>query len=338
DLDHTLHSGVLGEDGIDGVELTPGHIALQQYIKGLQERGIFVALVSRNEREDVEALFAKRSDYPLKWDDFSAIEVSWGDKGDAIARIAKALRIAVDAVVFVDDNPGELASVSMRLSNVHTIYAHADAEMTRRALHFYPGLWRWAVSADDAKRIQDLKAMAEREALAENVADPAEYFRSLQVALSYRHNPQAQLNRLADLCVKTNQFNLAVRRFNQAELQERMLSGDACVSSVQLSDRLSDSGVIAVIVAERSGSKLIVEELCISCRAMGRKLEDTIVIQAIHDMPIFAGSTEVAFRVQEAPRNQPATKWLADFIGEPLPLSPGLYSVNAEKIRDFNAI
>lgn len=338
DLDHTLHSGVLGEDGIDGVVLTPEHVELQKYVKSLQERGIFIALVSRNERADVEALFAKRSDYPLKWDDFSAIEVSWGDKGDAIARIAKSLRIAVDAVVFVDDNPGELASVAMRLNNVHTIYAHADAAMTRRALHYYPGLWRWAVSADDAKRIQDLKAMAEREALAESAVDPAEYFRSLQVSLGYRHNPQSQLNRLADLCVKTNQFNLAVRRFNQAELQDRMAGTDACVSSVQLSDRLSDSGVIAVIVAERTDQKLIVEELCISCRAMGRKLEDTIVIHAIREMPIFSGCTEVLFRVQEAPRNQPATTWLADFMGISLPLQPGLHAVSAEKIISFSAI
>lgn len=335
DLDHTLHAGVLGEEGIQGVQLSPGHEALQNYVKGLQQRGVFVALVSRNERADVEALFAQRQDYPLRWEDFSATEVSWGDKAAAVERIAKALRIAADAVLFVDDNPGELASVTMQLPSVHAVYAHPDATLTCRAIHYYPGLWRWKVESDDAKRIQDLKANAERDALAEHATDPAEYFRSLQVSLVYRIDPVAQLTRLADLCNKTNQFNLAMRRFNQAEVAERLERRDACIASVQLSDRLSDSGVIAVIVAERQGERLLVEELCVSCRAMGRQLEDTIILEALRRMPIFAGCQELAFRVAHGPRNQPALDWLARLLGCDDHPEAGLHNVPAQFVRDF---
>ena len=335
DLDNTLHAGVLGEDGIEGVQLTPAHAAFQNFLKALRQRGIFIALLSRNERMDVEALFAQRDDYPLRWDDFSATEISWDDKAVALERIARALRVATDAILFVDDNPGELASVSAQLHGVHTVYADLDASLTQRTVEYYPGLWRWRVEADDAKRIQDMKANAERETLLTEMSDPSDYFRSLQVVLVLRHKPLDQLGRLADLCGKTNQFNLAMRRFNQAEIAERLDRSDACVTSVQMKDRLSDSGVIAVIVAERDGERLVIEELCISCRAMGRQLEDTLILAAIRDMPLFAGCREVALHVRHGPRNQPALDWLARLLRNDTRPEPGLHSIPAKLLLDF---
>jgi FkbH-like protein len=146
------------------------------------------------------------------------------------------------------------------------------------------------------------------------------------------------LSRLADLCNKTNQFNLALRRFNHAELAAHMSREDACVTSVELTDRFSESGVIAVVVAERKGDQLVVEELCVSCRALGRQLESTIVLLALRDMPVFGsrgGCREVVFRVQQGPRNQPALEWLArllDYTAEPL---PGLHALPAQRVADF---
>jgi len=335
DLDNTLHIGVLGEDGIQGVQLTPEHRTFQDFIKSLQQRGIFIALVSRNERADVEALFAKRDDYPMRWDDFSAIEISWGDKASAIARIADALRIAPDSILFVDDNPGELAGIVAQLPQVHTVYAHTDANLTQRVVEHYPGVWRWKTETEDANRFQDVKANIEREALSVKIPDPTDYFRSLQVALVYRYTPFEQLGRLADLCNKTNQFNLAMRRFNETEVAERLDRANTCIASVQLKDRLSDSGVIAVIVAERDHERLLVEELCVSCRAMGRQLENTILLQAIRDMPLFAGCQEVAFRVRHGSRNQPALEWLAQLLGSDAPPNPGLHQISADRLREF---
>ena len=335
DLDNTLHAGVLGEDGIQGVQLTPAHQALQHFIKSLQQRGIFIALLSRNEPIDVEALFAQRDDYPLRWDDFSVTEISWGDKAAAINRIAKALRVAADSILFVDDNPGELASVAAKLPQVHTVYARPDAGQTQRAIEYYPGLWRWKVEADDTKRVQDMKANAEREEILTEMTDPSDYFRSLQVTLILRHDPLDQLSRLTDLCSKTNQFNLAIRRFNQVEIAERMGRSDACVASVQMKDRLSDSGVIAAIVAERDGERLVIEELCISCRAMGRQSEDTLILAVIRDMPLFAGCSEVVFRVQHGPRNQPALDWLTRLLRSDTRPEPGLHTIPAERLQDF---
>lgn len=339
DLDNTLHRGILGEDGIQGVELTPQHIALQQSIKALQQRGIFLALVSRNEHVDVEALFAQRTDYPLRWDDFTVTEVSWGDKASAIARAASALRISPDAVLFIDDNIGELASVTSQLPNVHAIHAHENAELTQRAMEYYPGLWRWKVTADDVKRNQDMKANALRESLLAEAADPEEYLRNLQVALVFNNHPGEHLPRLADLCKKTNQFNLAMRRFTQSELTERHQSAQANVSCVQLKDRLSDSGIIAVIVAERHANDLVIEELCISCRALGRQLEDTIILWSIRNMPQLEGAETVSFRVTHGPRNQPAIQWLAKHLGmDAENIAEGLHALPSSLIEQFTPV
>lgn len=338
DLDNTLHAGVLGEDGVDGVVITEDHKIFQLFIKEQQQRGVFIALVSRNEHADVEALFTRREDFPLRWDDFSAIEVSWGHKADALQRIAQKLRISTDAILFVDDNPGELAAVTQQLTKLQTLHADSCAELTRSSLEYYPGLWRWKQEADDTKRIMDLKANVQREAIALSHTDPNEYLRSLQVTLTHFWNARQQLGRLSDLCRKTNQFNLSIRRFSEAELSDRMHRPDACVASVQLSDRLSDSGIIAVIVAERSGSHLIVEEVCISCRAMGRQLENDIILHALRQMPIWAGCKEVEFRVRYGERNQPAIDWLKNlFQKSPVSLqSDQTYSIPADELEKIS--
>ena len=343
DLDHTLHAGVLGEDGVDGVQLTPAHASLQRMLRGLRERGVFLALVSRNEPADVHALFEQRSDYPLRWDDFAVTEVSWGDKAGAIARIARQLRIAPEAVLYVDDNPGELLAVATGLPAVHQVPAAADAAVTERAVANYPGLWRWAVGSDDAKRVVDMAMNAERGRLAlehDRHAGHTErdaYFRELQVRLHIRVDDLSLLPRLGELARKTNQFNLSLSRLPESTMAERMADPAAGVAAVSLSDRLSDSGVVAVVVARRDGGSLLVEELSISCRAMGRRMEDAMVLHALRAMPIFAGCEQLVFEVAEGPRNTPARDWLASLLNLPSPLPAGRHALTAARVQAFAA-
>lgn len=335
DLDYTLHLGVIAEDGSQGVKLTDAHKNLQIFLKSLQKRGIFIALVSRNEKSDVQSLFVHRQDYPLRWTDFSAVEISWGDKADSIRRVADILRISYDAMLFVDDNIGELINVYTKIPQIHTIHASSDPNLTQRTLENYPGLWRWKVELDDKKRLKDLRANSERDLFLASTSSVDDYFRSLQVSLVYRYNPLDQITRLADLCNKTNQFNLAINRFNQAYIASYIQSDTMSVCSVQLKDRLSDSGIIAVIVARRKDEELLIEELCISCRALGRKLEDAIILGAIRGMEIFQDCKRVVFSVQHGSRNQPAVNWLKKLIEcKEYPVT-GLHSVPSEKINAF---
>lgn len=310
DLDNTLHQGVLGEDGVRGVVLTEGHLDLQSHLKSLRESGVFLALVSRNELEDVEALFREREDFPLKWSDFSATEISWGAKPEALKKIAQKLRIGTDAILFIDDNPGEVAAVAGALPDIRTLHAKPEPQETLCALGLYPGLWRWAVGSDDLKRVEDLNASAERDILRSSAADPEEYLRSLQISLTYRVDPVEQVPRLADLSRKTNQFNLALQRYDDASLARLIDSKDASIVSVALKDRLSDAGVIALVVGVHGSDTLRIREICVSCRALGRELEHAIVIGAIRSIPGAETCRKVTFDVEYAPRNQPALEWL----------------------------
>ena len=316
DLDDTLYEGVLGEDGPAGVELAPGHRLLQERLAQLRRQGVLLALISRNELEDVRQLFESRTDFPLRLEDFSAVEVSWGHKPDALRRIAALLRIGTDAMVFVDDNPGELASVASSLHSF-TLHARPDGSETVAALDNVAGLWRWKQQAEDAFRAGDLRAAQVRDELAQSSASPGEYLRSLRIRLGYLVNPLDHLARVHELGQKTNQFTLALRRFGEAELAARMKGESAGVVAIRLSDRLSDSGIVAFLVGAWQADTLRIEELCVSCRALGRHLEDPMLARAILLLADGKPIRRVVFDVNPGPRNGPALDWLQRFGGVP---------------------
>ncbi len=280
DLDHTLYSGVLGEDGPSGIVLTKEHRSLQESLCALSKQGILLAVVSRNEREDVDELFRSRSDFPLKSHHISSWQVSWGDKARAIRQAAQELRIGTDAFLFIDDNPGEIAAVSGQLPTTRLLFAGFSPANTVAALRNFPALWPSELSETDALRAGDLAANAMRENLAEALS-PLEYLKSLDVKLTCALDSRQDLGRLRDICAKTNQFNLALARLDELQIGEYIDAADRHVVHVRLADRLTDSGSVAALFARREGKALVVEELCISCRAMGRMLEDIIVTEAV---------------------------------------------------------
>ena len=206
----------------------------------------------------------------MRREHFSARAIGWGDKALGIEQVAGSLRIGIDAVAFIDDNPGELAAVATRWPGLQTIHAEEDAGATRRLLDWYPGLWAWSVGEADALRVADLGAAAVRAREMEASADPREYLESLQVRLDFAANPRAQLGRLVELSQKTNQFNLNLGRIGEVDMAGRLGDRGHRVVSIRLRDRLADSGIIGLICGRREGDALVIDELCISCRALGR--------------------------------------------------------------------
>ncbi|CAA9510071.1 MAG: HAD-superfamily phosphatase, subfamily IIIC [uncultured Sphingomonas sp.] len=328
DLDNTLYDGVLGEDGPDGVRLTAVHAALQQRIVELGREGVFVALCSRNEPGDVQELFAVRTDFPLRPEHVAATEVSWAPKAEAVRRIAASLRIGTDAILFVDDNPGELASVAAAVPDVHTLYAGPTGEDSVAALEWYPRLFRWRENEADALRARDLSSSRAREKLAAATPDKSEYLRSLGVRLQFTRNVRQEFERLASLSNKTNQFNLSMNRFSLVDLTRFLAAPETSAIGIRLSDRLSDSGIIAVMLTRRDGEALVVEEFCISCRALGRDLEDVMAAEAISCAAAeLDGIRHLKFRPVVGPRNQPARDWLARFTDATEPDAEGWVTV-----------
>jgi FkbH-like protein len=312
DLDQTLYEGVLGEDGFQ-VRLSAGHAALQSALKSLKASGLFLGVVSKNTREDVEALFAARADFPLKLADFSAVEIGWGSKSDAIRRACVQLRIDPSAIVFIDDNPGEMLEVAAHLPEVGLIHAAQDVEQTCRNLDFFPGIWTWGVSHADMIRVADLNAVIQRRNIGLQAADKTAYLRELAPELEIWIRPVALRDRLHELSNKTNQFNLSLSRLDEVTVDAYLQHPDKFAVAVGLSDRLTDSGVVAAMFGSIKDGEITVEEWVISCRALGRELEGLIAASALRALA--PDTKKATFRYKSGPRNSPGLDWLAKSSG-----------------------
>jgi FkbH-like protein len=314
DLDNTLYAGVLGEDGPAGLELTPHHLDLQRKLLGLRDQGLFLALASRNEAMDVDRLFAERPDLPLRPEHFSARSIAFRSKAQGIREIAAALRIAPDAMLLVDDNPGEIAAVAIEVPGVKMLHA-ADAGLAARALDQYPGLHGFAPGQDDSRRVADLAAAEERARAASAAESPEAYLRSLGVVLTFATNAPSHLERMAELSNKTNQFNSAFLRLTEAQVARRLADPQCRTISIALRDRLSDSGIVGVLFLRREPPALVVEEIVVSCRALGRNIEHLMVTEALRLTLQDLSAQEIHFAFKEGPRNGPARAFLAEYTG-----------------------
>ena len=317
DLDQTLYEGVLGEDGPEGVRLTPGYEALQQKCRDLKESGLFLALVSKNEREDVEALFQKRRDFPLRWEDFSAVQIGWGGKSAALHQIAADLHIGVDAILFVDDNPGELAQVGAAIPELPLLHA-SNPEVVLRGLELVPNLAVVSQTATDLIRVADMAAERERAAARMASVDPQSYLRSLQIRVELRWNEAQERVRIHEIANKTNQFILSLWRPTEAEIERFLAQPDAGVVTFYLSDRLSNSGNVGAAFFRRESDDLHVLEVCVSCRALGRGIEDLVLSRAIDLAQQHLGGNRVVVHHKTGPRNGPGLAWLSSLVEEAL--------------------
>ena len=313
DLDNTLYKGVLGEDGINGIELTEGHKHLQQLLKEKAKEGWFLCVASKNEKQDVIEMFDKRGDFPLQKEDFTAIEASWDDKPTSMQKILKTLNIGVDSVLLVDDNLGEQAQMIARFPNIKALHALDDAELTCNMLSFYPGLLKFGMKAEDAIRSEDVKANAERQQL-QSTLSKEDYIRSLEMKLTFNVDVKEYAPRISELANKTNQFIFGYQRYDLPMVEKLMQDKDAVVISVILSDKLSDSGTIAVCVGKKQNDIFLVEECFVSCRALGRGIDDVIVLGMIKLAADELGTSKLEVVFKKGERNTPAANFVKTYL------------------------
>lgn len=317
DFDNTLYHGVLGEDGVDGVELTPAHIQLQTQLKELSKQGYFLCAASKNQLEDVELLLEKRLDFPLKKEDFTKLCVSWSPKADSIAQLAKYLNIHTNSMVFIDDNIGELMAVQADHPEIHLIQAYEDAAITAETLKWYPGLLRLNTTTEDSVRKVDTIANEQRRKL-QGQLSKEDYIRSLQLKLTFTHTDVEHQMRIAELSNKTNQFIFNYMRYSQDDIAIRMNSEEYEIVSISLSDRLSDSGLIGVCVGKKQNDYVELEECFISCRALGRGIDDVIVLGAVQEILKHFNIQTLKVAFQPGARNAPAERFVQEYFAQHL--------------------
>jgi FkbH-like protein len=281
DLDNTLWGGVIGDDGLDGIVLGEGsaageaHLALQHYAKGLKERGVVLAVCSKNDARIAEAAFRDHPEMALRRSDFAAFQANWDDKAQNLKAIAARLNIGVDSLVFVDDNPIERARVRQSLPMVAVPELPEDPAHYVRCLAEAGYFEAVAFTAEDRGRAQSYAANAEREAMLGSAESMDDFLRGLAMTAVYGTFTVIDHPRVVQLINKTNQFNTTTRRYAADEVARIMEEPDSLTLQFRLLDRLGDNGLVSTMIMRPAAGDetLEIENWVMSCRVFGRELE-----------------------------------------------------------------
>jgi FkbH-like protein len=287
DADGTLWGGIVGDDGADGVRVGrsfPGSAFydFQNALLALRDRGILLALCSKNDRAAVDDVFTTRAaDMPLRLEHFAAIRVNWVDKAQNIREIAAELNIGLDSLVFVDDNPHETALVSELLPAVHAILLPEDPVAYRNVLEACD-LFDTLTFSDEDRRRSDMYAAEQRRRVEESSSMSVDdYLRGLEMEVVVNRVNDRSLARVAQLTQKTNQFNLTTRRYTESDIRQFAESANHDVLAVQVRDRLGDSGIVGVAILRHDNEGTWIDSFLMSCRVLGRGVEDSLLVACL---------------------------------------------------------
>jgi FkbH-like protein len=310
DLDNTLWGGVVGEEGVDGIQLGPNYpgnafMEFQRGIQGLRARGIVLGLASKNNPQDVDEVFATHASMVLGRGDFAAVEVHWEPKSESLQRIAKALNIGLDHIVFADDNPAECEHVRLLLPAVTVIQLPPRPEDYVKALFEDGWFDALSLSGEDLQRSALYERRAQAEILRESTSDLAGFYRDLDMVLSIAPVHAKTLGRVAQLTMKTNQFNATTRRYTEAEVARRMGDPAWTLLAVSVADRFGDNGLVGVIMAFLEDGVLTIDTFLLSCRVIGRTVETAMLAQ-LCEVGSSGGAKSLRGVIVPTPKNEPA--------------------------------
>jgi len=284
DLDNTLWGGVLGEAGVHGIKVGHGDgeseafYDFQSKILALKNRGILLAICSKNNPEDVEEVFSVRTDMPLELTDFSMREISWDMKHEAIKRIAIKLNIGLESLVFIDDNPAECELIQQMLPEVTTVLLPPDPSSYPALLDRLHGFDKLVISDEDGVKTRQYENNAKRSEHQASFEDLQSYLESLQTSITISVACEQDQLRVHQLFTKTNQFNLTTKRYTLADIEVMTNQPDDDLYVVKASDRFGDLGTIGLFLLKRSNCEEVsIDSFVLSCRAMGRGIETAIM-------------------------------------------------------------
>ena len=311
DLDNTLWGGVIGDDGIDGIQLGQGSpsgeafLAFQRYAAQLARRGVILAVCSKNDLHVAEAAFA-HPEMALKRSDIAAFVANWEDKAGNLRRIASMLDIGLDSLVFVDDNPAERDIVRRELPEVAVPELPDDVANYPARIAAAGYFEAVSFTSDDAERGRSYALNAERKAAQSQATDMDGYLRGLQMVLRVNRIGAAELARTTQLINKTNQFNLTTRRYTEAEVERMASNPQAIALALRLEDKFGDNGLISVVLARADAAieadELLIDSWLMSCRVLGRQVESA-VLEVLAEAAAAAGWRALVGEYRPSERN-----------------------------------
>lgn len=282
DLDNTLWGGVAGEDGISGIKLDisgPGRsfYDFQKEILNLYNKGIILAVNSKNNLEDAMAIFENHPHMLLKKHHFSSMKINWQNKAENIKEISKELNIGIDSMVFFDDNPVERDLVKSMLPDVTVVEVPLDTSkyaITLRSLVEFEFL---KITDEDIKRNNMYAENQKRIEAQKQFANIEDYLSSLQTKIIIEYAKDFTIPRIAQLTQKTNQFNMTTKRYSQTDIENMVKSDNYLVFSCQVLDKFGDNGITGVCITKTENDCAYIDTFLLSCRVLGRNIEYSFI-------------------------------------------------------------
>ena len=286
DLDNTLWGGVLGDDGLDGIVLGQGNAAgeayqaFQRYLKSLTERGVLLAVCSKNDQETAEAAFRDHPEMVLRRDDIAVFVANWNDKPSNLLTIASRLNIGIDSLVFFDDSGFEREAVRQLLPMVAVPEVPEDPTDFVHCLADAGYFEAISFTDEDRARVRLYALDAEQQRARGSAANVEEFLSGLEMRMKVEPFAAADLNRVTQLINKTNQFNVTARRYTPEEVKALAADANVLTFQARLADRLAEHGLISVVILRqlRPGDpgSFVVDTWIMSCRVLGRQVEHAL--------------------------------------------------------------
>ena len=305
DLDNTLYKGILGEDGIDKItnfEEYPGehYKNLQTKIKNLKNRGILLALVTKNNLSDVQELF-KTQKMPLQLEDFVSIKANWENKYENLNQIAKELNLDLNSFVFIDDNPYEIELINKKLPEVETVQISLKPEEAENVLEQIISFDKLYISEEDKNKTQTYKV---RDIInIKNYESIDEFLKDLKMEISFKiiKNEDKQLiERASQMTMKTNQFNMTTKRYTVQEIEKLVQDSNNHIIMLFVKDKFGNHGSVGLVILKNNE----IDTFLLSCRVLKRKIEYCVLEFAKNIVKQRLGKQEILAKYIKTDKNQ----------------------------------
>ena len=293
DLDNTLWGGIIGEVGIECIQVGEGYpgsafLDFQQAILNLYHRGVVLAINSKNEESVAMKALEDHPDMLLRPKHFAAMQINWRDKVQNMRAIAQELNLGIDSFVFIDDNPAECSLMRSMLPEVLTLELPKEPINFSLILESCAEFDSMGFSEEDRQRGKMYQAERQRCLLKRECNSIESFYQSLNMKLSASLNCKSSAARIAQLTQKTNQFNLTTHRYTKEQIETLMENPSTNIWSLRLIDSFGDNGIISVLIVMQEALYWEIETFLMSCRVMGRKVE-TAILAHLFDQAALAG-------------------------------------------------
>ncbi len=284
DLDDTLWGGIVGEDGFDGIKLDQtsigsAYVEFQKYLLSLWQHGVILAINSKNNFEDAIKVIKEHPEMVLREENFASMQINWNDKAQNLKTISKNLNIGLDSIVYFDDDPINQERIKQELPEVLTVKLPTDPSEYVNILKRLNDFNVLQQTEEDLNRGKMYTQQLQRKELEKSVTNLDDFLKQLDIKVVIKEANQFTIPRISQLTLKTNQFNLTTKRYQEEDIIKYCGNPNMKVGCAQIEDKFGDNGITNAFIIEKNPDVWVIDTFLLSCRVIGRGVEDAIISQ-----------------------------------------------------------